>query len=389
MMMLEDSLRNMFADQVQSPPSINDPASVAIRRGRAARRRQTATTSLAAGLALLVTVGGIASLPDLAAPHQGGRDDSVIGFNAAPDQPPSNPTVAPEATADTGIGLDLWAGDRLWTRDGREMSLAGVGAVTRIYRVPTGWVYGGSTEVRFLRNDGTSVALSGKDDRWALSPSGDQIAFVIDTTLYVAHISATGLAVRTRVDVPAGTSPVAFLDQRVVVNMPAHGFDILDPGKPYQPVWNADITSVYGGRGTALAGLVRQADEPRPCLADLRPTNAGLVVDRTGICTPALDGGTTGDGMTQDGRWLVEPRTMDVRLIDLAQAVNGRLVSVECPVRTSVPPTWADDQTLLTADDRGVVRCRTDGSQQVVPLPAGVTARWHFVPKLTATGPKG
>jgi hypothetical protein len=80
---------------------------------------------------------------------------------------------------------------------------------------------------------------------------------------------------------------------------------------------------------------------------------------------------------------------MDVRLIDLAQAVNGRLVTVECPVRTSVPPAWADDQTLLTADDRGVVRCRTDGSQQVVPLPAGVTTRWHFVPKLTATGPKG
>jgi hypothetical protein len=31
--------------------------------------------------------------------------------------------------------------------------------VTRIYRVPTGWVYGGAASVRFLRTNGTSVIV--------------------------------------------------------------------------------------------------------------------------------------------------------------------------------------------------------------------------------------
>lgn len=86
--MLEDSLRGMFAEQVQSPPLINDPASVAIRRGRAARRRRTAASSVAAALALLVTVGGIVSLRDIS----GGNADpgeSVIAFNGQPDATPA------------------------------------------------------------------------------------------------------------------------------------------------------------------------------------------------------------------------------------------------------------------------------------------------------------
>ena len=388
--MLEDSLRDMFAGRVQSPPSINDPASVAIRRGRAARRRRTATSSVAAALALLVTVGGVVSLRDLSAPHSGGAEGPAIAFNAEPDQSPSKPPAAPVPAVDTGVGLDLWAGDRLWTTDGRTLPLTGVGTVTRIYRVPTGWVYGGATGVRFLRTDGSSISLSGEDDRWALSPGGEQFAFVVDTVLYVARVSATGLAVRTRVDVPPGISPVAFLDRLVVITAESGGFDILDPDRAYQPNWNADVETVYGRHGTALAGLVRSdASDQRPCLADLRATAAGLVVDRIGTCALDLTRGTTGDRITPDGGWLAEPRAMDVRLVNLARAVEGQHEIVTCPVRTTVPPAWADDQTLLAADDRGVVRCRADGSERVVPLPAGVTAQWQFVPKLTATEAKG
>ncbi|WP_329104672.1 hypothetical protein OG792_30415 [Micromonospora sp. NBC_01699] len=386
MTMLEDSLRGMFAEQVQSPPLINDPASVAIRRGRAARRRRTAASSVAAALALLVTVGGIVSLRDIS----GGNADpgeSVIAFNGQPDATPSGPPVEPRPTTDTGVGLDLWATDRLWTTDGRTLPLTGVGRVTRIYRVPTGWVYGGTDGIRFLRTDGSSISLSGNRDRWALNPGGDQLAFVIDTALYVARVSATGLAVRTRVDVPAGISPVAFLDRSVVVTADTGGFDVVDPQRAYRPNWNTDVTAVYGGNGNALRGLVRATGDQPPCVADLVAAGAGLAFQRTGTCGLDLERGTTGDRTTPDGGWLADPRAMEVRLVDLTPTVAGRPEAVACPVRTTVPPAWADSRTLLTADDRGVVRCGTDGTQRVVPLPAGVTAQWQFVPKLITAQP--
>ncbi|MGW4466848.1 hypothetical protein [Micromonospora sp. NPDC004704] len=386
MTMLEDSLRGMFADRTQSLPSINDPAAVAIRRGRAARRRRTAASSVAAALAMLVTVGGIVSLRDLSGGN-GGRENPVIAFNGQPDAEPTGPPVEPRPTTDTGIGLDLWAGDRLWTTDGRSLPLAGVGTVTRIYRVPTGWVYGGAGGIRFLRTDGSSISLSGNRDRWVLSPGGDQLAFVIETALYVARVSDTGLAVRTRVDVPTGTSPVGFLDRSVVVTSDSGGFDVLDPARPHQPNWNTDVTAIYGPHGGVLRGLVSGTGEQRPCLAELRPTGNGLAVERTGTCALDLERGTTGDRITPDGAWLAESRADDVRLVDLGGAVAGRTETVACPVRTTVPPAWADDRTLLTADDRGVVLCRADGTQRVVPLPAGVSAQWQFVPKLTAAQP--
>lgn len=387
--MLEDSLRNMFTERVESPPLIKDPASAAIGRGRAARRRRTAASSVAAALALVFVVGGIVGLRDLAAPG-GGREGSTIAFNGQPDTAPTSPPIEPQPTVDTGIGLDLWAGERLWTTDGRTLRLTGVGTVSRIYRVPTGWVYGGTAGVRFLRTDGSSISLSGQDERWVLSPTGEQFAFVVDTALYVARVSATGLAVRTRTDVPPGITPVGFLDRSVVISDQALGFDLLDPAVTYQPRWNGEIVGVIGSHGQTLTGLVPQTGGgTAPCLAELRPGDNGLVPARTGTCALDLARGTTGNRITPDGGWLAEPRSEGVRLVDLPQAVVGRDRGVLCPVRTTVPPAWADDKTLLAADDRGVVRCRVDGTERVVPLPSGVTAQWQFVPKLTSDQPAG
>ncbi|MFK3984652.1 hypothetical protein ACI2K4_30300 [Micromonospora sp. NPDC050397] len=389
MIMLEDSLRNMFAERVESPPLLRDPASVAIGRGRAARRRRAVASSVAAALALVFTVGGIVGLRDITAPG-GGREGSTVAFNGQPDVAPTSPPVEPQPTVDTGIGLDLWAGERLWTTDGRTLRLTGVGTVSRIYRVPTGWVYGGTAGVRFLRADGSSISLSGQDERWVLSPGGDQFAFVVDTALYVARVSATGLAVRTRTDVPPGITPVAFLDRSVVISDETLGFDLLDPAATYQPRWNGEIAGVIGGNGKTLTGLVPPAGGgTAPCLAELVPGDDGLAPARVGTCALDLARGTTGDRITPDGGWLAEPGANDVRLVDLAQAVAGRNGSVLCRVRSTVPPAWADNRTLLVADDRGVVRCGVDGKERVVPLPSGVTARWQFVPKLTSGQPAG
>ncbi|WP_147457014.1 hypothetical protein [Micromonospora pisi] len=389
--MLEDSLRSMFSERVESPPLINDPASAAIRRGRAARRRRAAASSVAAALALVVTVGGIVSLREVSIPGNGGREGSAIAFNGQPESTPTNPAVEPQPTVDTGIGLDLWAGNRLWTMDGRTLPLTGVGTVSQIYRVPTGWIYGGTAGIRFMRPDGTSISLRGNDDRWVLSPGGDQLAFVIDTVLYVARVSSSGLAVRTMTPVPAGISPVAFLGQQVVITEESRGFDLVTQNRVYQANWNNKITAVYGSpQGKTLIGLVPgTGPAQRPCLAELQASDTGLVVARTGTCVldPKLD--TTGGRITPDGGWVAEHRAEDVRLVDLTQALAGQDRTVLCPIRTTVAPAWADERTLLAADDRGVVRCGVDGTEKVVPLPSGVTAQWQFVPKLTSNQPAG
>ena len=58
-------------------------------------------------------------------------------------------------------------------------------------------------------------------------------------------------------------------------------------------------------------------------------------------------------------------------------------VGVACPVATIVAPAWVDGTTVVGADERDLVRCRTDGTSQVLPLPEGLPRDWNFVPKLT------
>nr|MDT0658223.1 hypothetical protein [Micromonospora sp. DSM 115978] len=384
---IEDSLREMLAARAESTPPIGDPAAAAIRRGRAVRRRRSTGSALAAALALVLVVGGVTSVGGWWRPGPGTPSGTLIDFGPGPTAPPAQPQPSP--AGDTGIGLDLRVADRLWTTDGRQLHLSGVGQVTRTYRVPDGWVYAGTAGVRFMRTDGTSVSLSGDNDRWVLSPAGDRIAFAIAETLYVARLKPTGLAVLASVEVPTTTAPVALLGSQVVIHVEGLGYDTLDPAQAYEPAWNDEVTAVYGVRGDSLAALVRDEGEPAPCLADLRPTGAGLQVVRTGGCGLDLRLDGAEGRLAPGGGWLAEPTASQVALVDWDRAlddpagVDAQQV-LDCPVRESTPPTWADDQTVLTGDARGVVRCRTDGSQQAVALPVGVGTDWQFVPRVAA-----
>lgn len=383
--MLEDSLREMFAARVESAPSTQRAADRAVRRGRAIRRRRAAASSLAAALALTVTVGTTSMLGGWWRLGEGGQPSVVTGFNADPAR---TATAGPERTPPTpgpenDIGLDLRVGDQLWTSDGRQLRLTGVGQVARAYRVPSGWVYGGATSVRLLRHDGTSVSLSGDDDRWVLSPDGDQIAFIAGTVLYVADLRPTGLAVRGSLDVPPTAAPVAFVGDRVAVSVAALGFDVLDPVQRYTPAWNPQVVDVYGSHGETVAGLVRSTDQKKSCVAELTRTDTGLQPARTGGCDLAPSGSGPPARLAPGGDLLAVPGTSTVDVVDLGRALRGQNAVAHCPVRTVVTPAWADARTLVAADDRGVVRCRTDGAEQVVKPPEGIGTGWDLVPRLT------
>lgn len=394
MIMIEDSLREMFAAKAGSAPSTREVAARAIRRGRVIRRRRAAASSLAVALALVVTVGAVSSLGGWWRTDGERRPGGVAGFHPAPDGDAVPPEAAPAPTPgpENGIGLDLRVRDLLWTSDGRRLRLTGVGEVTRSYRVPTGWVYGGATNIRLLRPDGTSISLPGNDDRWVLSPDGDRIAFVVGTVLHVADLRTTGLAVRGSVDVPPAAEPVAFVGNRVAVSVDSLGFDVLDASGAYPPVWNPDVVAVYDSRDETATGLVRRAGELRTCLAQLRRTGAGLRAEQTGACDlgldagdpPGTDAGELPPRLAPGGSWLAAPDGGGMKLVDVARAQRGEPAVVSCAVHSRVAPAWADARTVVAGDGRGVVRCHTDGSQQVVAVPKGVGASWELVPKMVA-----
>jgi hypothetical protein len=289
--------------------------------------------------------------------------------------------------SDNGLELDLRSGNQLFVSDGRRIALTDVGEVTRIYRIPAGWVYGGADEVRLMRPDGTSTSLVRTPERWIVSADGSRLAVVTGAALHIGRIDLSGLVVQASAPVAAGTVPVVFAGNRVVITAPASsgGFDLLDPARPADPAWNRDILAVYGQHGSGLAGLVRSAGSPAPCLALLKAV-PGLPVGRLGLCAEELP--PTGEGwLSPNGAWLAGTGAAGVTVLDVARAVAGNGDVVRCEVHPAVPPVWAGS-VIATGDGRGeIVRCRSNGRRDNVALPAGIGPDWRLVPRLEPSVP--
>jgi hypothetical protein len=389
---LEDALRETFQAQAQARPAIDDLANAAIRRGRAVQRWRMASAGLAMAVVLTLVLGGAVSLHGRVLPTAG---DEPVGPPAAMPEPEfvapeAEPVLAQRAMAQSKarlrlIGLDLRVGHQLWTVDGRRLSLSGVGLVTRVYRVPVGWVYGGDERVRLLRTDGSSVALHSGDDRWLVSPDGSRLAAVNEGRLMVSAVAPSGLGKGLTMPIPDGASPVAFAGDTVVIrNGSAGAYDTLVPSAAYQATWNDAVVAVYGSSDGMVFGLVRDGRRKTHCLAALKRASSGLVVAETGGCA-AAGPDVTRSRLAPDGRHLAQPVRDRIVLIDVPRALGkGRTVTVVCPVATAVPPAWVDGTTLVASDKRSMVRCNTDGTSQELPLPEGLPSDWDFVPTLTA-----
>jgi hypothetical protein len=380
--MLEDELREMFAMRADPVPATEDPAGRAIRRGRRIRRRRAAAASVSAAAALVLIAGGAVSLGTWQMGDDRRRATAVAPFDVTAEPtdltgPTAPPVVASIHPRGSGIDLDLRSGNQLWAASGQRLALAGVDEVTRIYRVPRGWVYGSAGEVRLLRRDGTSTTLIGTGEPWIVSPDGGRVATVIGGTLHAGRIDDSGLVMHKRVTVPPGTKPIVFADERIVIAMPSSGYDLLDPARPTVPVGNRDVLAVFGRHGSGLAGLIRPAGSEHPCLAILKSAR-GLPVSRAGMCAVELTDATQA-WLSPNGAWLATADDTGISIVDVARATTGHPPITRCAVRPSVAPTWAGS-TIVTADERGLVRCRTNGYQDVVPLPAGIGPDWQLVP---------
>ncbi|GAB7041919.1 MULTISPECIES: hypothetical protein [Catenuloplanes] len=398
---LEDRLRDLFAATTQNAPSADDPATRAIARARVLRRRRLTVASTAAALLVGTSVYGLGVLRG----GDGGTPTGMLPNGAAVEAPsavPSPPAVAEaergangSATADrrdvgsrlTGIDLDIRVGDRLWTTGGSVVTLPGVGSVTRAYRVPIGWVYGGELGVRLLLlEDGTTKALSGNGDDWALDPAGERIAFVADGRLHVGALTTRGLAVTAGAPIAAGSRPVGFVGDGVLIRADDGGHALFDPAAPAVPAFEPRVLTVLGPRADgATTALVREADGDRVCLARLATSDATLTIGTTGGCALGLTtDGDPGVRLSTDGSHVYQAGDDGFRMAGVDRLLGGEQGTAVCAAPTGTAAVWISADTLLAGADRTAVTCRADGTRGTVALPADVGTGWQYVPRLGA-----
>jgi hypothetical protein len=395
--MIEDALRKSVAARVASPPALDDPASPAIRRGRAIRRRRT----VGSGAAVLVLFAGL--LGGAVVARRGALSGDLATPLAPPAAAPSGLDAAPLAVDDrvsalgssgtpdgnsarpgrAGLEPDVWVGNAVWTPTGERLALTASRPVTTVYRVPAGWVYA-ADQVRLLRPDGGSVALVGQPDGWALSADGARFAYVAGGRLTVADLDERGLSVRSSVPVASGVAPVTFVNDRLVITRGGTSFDFMNVGGAYTPTWSDKVLAIYGPRSGNLAGLVQTRSGA--CLAELAFKPTGLVAVRTGGCRLKLTAARAAQ-LSPNGDSLAVPGPTGVSLVNLGATFAGdKTVLTPCPGRATPAPTWLSGNTLATLGERGPLRCHTDGSSDPATVPRGVGAGWAYVPRLAEAG---
>jgi hypothetical protein len=372
-MMLEDSLRQALADQVELTPSAEGRADAVIRRGRAANKRRGIFTGVAAVLSFAMLIVGVTFWQTLVRPA------GSMTFSADPTAlPQPTPMASIDPASIAGVGLDLRVGNRLLTADGRRLDLTGVGDVDRVYRVPAGWVYGGAAGFQLLTQNSARVVGGGDGVDWIVSADGRRVAYVTDTMLTVAEMWQSGIVTKARVTVPLGSSPTALVGDQVLLSG-NEGVGYVDVGADgaAAPVWNPSVLGVFGARSDAATGLVDGS-----CLAALRPGTAGVIAEPTPVC--GLAEPTAASSLSPQGDWLVEPTATGLRFIDVDEALAGQSVDKACAAEGVRATAWVNPITVAAAYAGGVLRCDIYGARAVVSLPDQIGKDWHLVPRLGA-----
>lgn len=372
-MTLEDDLRQALTEQVELTPAATARADAAIRRGRAAGKRRTVYTGFAAVMAFAMLIVGVTYWQTLVEPADG------LSFSADPTAlPQPTPLASINPASIAGVGLDLRIGNGMLTAEGDRIELSGVGDVTRAYRIPIGWIYGGKDGFQVLTADSGVVIGGGAGTSWTVSPDGRRVAYVDDARLTVAEMWQSGMVVKAHVTVPTGSAPVAFVGQKVLITSAA-GSSYVEVGADgtAQPTWNPSVLAVFGAGPDAAAGLVTG----QRCLAALTPSGRdGVRAEPTPVC--GLAEPTPASSLSPDGDWLVEPTPTGLRFIDVTEAIGGKSVDKRCAVEGVESTAWVNSITVAAKYAGGVLHCDIYGARAVVALPAAVGDDWQLVPRL-------
>lgn len=388
MIVLEDVLRETFEARAQRSPALDDPAGVAIRRARRTLRRRRAGSTLAAVVAAMALSGTLVLAQDWRAGMLYGSGPGIGVMNA-----PGSPAGEPSATPAPGRrpGVDLFAKGQVWTVDGGHRAVAEPGwEVVRAFRVPTGWLLGGRTEAVLVDPNGASVVLP-LGRQWTVSADGSRVAYTADGTLRVATLGREGLREVGSAQMAAGTAPVGFAGERVVVGVfdgtgKLAKVDNWQPGQPYRPTWSQRATRVYEVPGDDLLAQVPPPSGGPACLTRLAvAADGGLRGDASAACgiEPAGDSWPAAV-ISPDGHWLAMPGPSKVDLYDLGTVFSRPVVTASCVAPATAGLVWESSSAVLATDGVEVVRCALDGATERARLPADLPPGWRFVPSRPA-----
>jgi hypothetical protein len=376
---VEDSLRAMFANQVEGAPVLDDPASRAIHRSRRSRRVRHVSATLASVLAVGLLSGGVVSMRDL------WQEPTGAGITSAVLPPPEPSVNEPEPWDGDGLGLDIRLVNRVWTGDGERVLLSGSGLVERVYRTPYGLLYGNEDAIRLRLHDGAVVDIAREPGQWLVSQDGQRLVMVAAGTARVASLDEDGLGPPQRTDVPWGTKPVAFWDDRVVLAGPDDvGFDLWDPtAVDYEPEWTHAVEAVLGQADRDLVVLV---GEPAAYCLSLVSPGATTVRPDQDCALPLPEEAEAYGWLAPDGRWVAVAASDEVLLVEVPGELDSEASVAECPRQEDVVPTWLDSSLLLTADGAGAISCEITGRTERLRLPDRLGTRWDYVPVLGVAG---
>jgi hypothetical protein len=324
--LLEDALRDTFADQVRTTPVVDDAAGRAITAaGRVRRRRAVASAvAVAAGVVFVLGAVAVATRP----PGEGVTRPAASG-------PPPRPPV------------DVHTGATILTTDGETVSLGRLPTVTGILRVDDGWLVTADwTQSRSLYhvavNGGTTWLTAG--DRIAVAPDGRRVAWSAKGSVSVADRDGNRL-VASEVTGGTGTlGPIAFAGDGVVLadrDAIPTGFEVWFPAKGPYTRGARTTAQVLGptADGQALFALVGTA---YPCLAVLDPVDLTSV--RSACDLPLKLNYNLAP--SPDGRWLVVVGPDRANLYDLETVWRGHGAVASWTVVAS-GVVWIDSTSFI------------------------------------------
>jgi hypothetical protein len=343
--MLEDALRDAFANQATSGPADGGQsmADRAIARAVTHRRRRHAGSVIAGVLALVIT--GIVSFT------------VVDGRGGPPSRPlaggPVWPTILATSMSPWAVDpsrdpepLEVVSNGEIYTEGSKTAHLAlpahtNGAAVRSAYHADDGYLVvtaqpdDSNQQLLLLDKAGDSKVLLSAASTIAVSDDGAKVAWRYGNLMSVADRkpSTSTLDAPLTVQAPDRGVPVAFIGPDVVLGRTAQSgtgmdaFDLWDPDQQatYTQSWDPGVVRIFGALadGSALFAQVRDAhDATKVCMARLVPDQPFKETDRACVLPqPAAQGG----GVAPDGRYLVYPAAdgTHVVIVDLEQVFNG------------------------------------------------------------------
>jgi hypothetical protein len=301
--LLEDALRETFADQVRTKPVVDDVA---------------------------FTAGSVGTV--------GVRPDHGVGGSNATRPAPPQP-------------LDVRTPNAIVTKDGRTISLRQLPKVLDVLRVDDGWLVtteGPRTRALYFVDEAGAAIWLTDGDRILVAPDGRRVAWTVGPGISIGERTGTMVTLRHHTGGAGGLAPVAFAGGGLVLVT-------VDANPVETDVWYPSTGAYVPGARTAARARARAAaptfdgaqffaliGSTYPCLAVLNPVGLGTVrracdlalkLDYTLVPSP-------------DGRWLLVLAPERVDLYDLDEVWQLQAPTASWTV-VAQRAAWADIDTFV------------------------------------------